>query len=157
MATLLETLETTCASLSLKCRFEYSGDLEESNATIFDKITSGQFPVCLVLAFDIIDGDRAHACINSTAEVNAIFLDRINQPSIDKPTTETETKVIAPMRALAREFVNRLETTDIISEDGITSVTNRSVYQALMDAHLYGCWAVFTIKFSEDITTHICD
>jgi hypothetical protein len=157
MATLLETLETTCASLSRKVRFEYAGDLEEANATIFDKITSGQFPVCLVLAFDIVDNDRAHARINSTAEVNAIFLDRINQPSIDKPTTETETKVIAPMRALAREFVNRLETTDIISEDGITSVNNRSVYQAMMDAHLYGCWSVFTIKFSEDINTHICD
>lgn len=157
MATLLETLETTCASLSRKVRFEYAGDLEEANATIFDKITSGQFPVCLVLAFDIVDGDRAHARINSTSEVNAIFLDRINQPSIDKPTTETETKVIAPMRALAREFVNRLETTDIINEDGITSVNNRSVYQALMDAHLYGNWSVFTVKFSEDINTKICD
>jgi hypothetical protein len=157
MATLLETLETTCASLSRKVRFEYAGDLEEANATIFDKLSSGQFPVCLVLAFDIVDGDRAHTRINSTAEVNAIFLDRITQLTPDKPTTEIENKVIAPMRALAREFTLRLETTDIINEDGITSVTNRAVWQAIGDANLYGNWAVFTIKFSEDTNTHICE
>lgn len=156
MATILETLETTCGELSQKCRFVYA-DLDEANATIFDQIGSGSFPVCLVLPFDINDSGRSGARITSQAEVNALFLDSMPQATIDKPTTEIESKIIAPMRALAREFCNRLETTNIIEEDGISSSLNRSVHQAMMDSHLYGCWAIFIIKFSEDINTHICD
>jgi len=156
MATLLETLETTCGELSQKCRFVYA-DLDEANATIFDQIGSGAFPVCLVLPFDISDTGRSGARITSQAEVNALFLDSMPQATIDKPTTEIESKIIAPMRALAREFCNRLETTDIIEEDGITLSLNRSAHQAMMDSHIYGCWSVFTIKFSEDINTKICD
>ena len=154
MASLLETLETTCASLSVKCSFRVA-DLDEANAVIFDNLKD--FPVCLILPFDIPDTDRAHAVINSEAEVNALFLDKINQVTIDLPFTEIDRKVITPMRALTREFCNRLETTDIINEDGITSCVNRSVHQPLMDCHLYGNWGVIQIKFSEDIATHVCE
>ena len=154
MATLLEQLETTCSELSVKCEFEYA-DLDEANAVIFDKLKD--FPVCLIIPFDINDTGRDGPRVRSQAEVNALFLDKINQVTIDKPTIEIENTVIAPMRSLAREFCNRLETTDIIEEDGISSSLNRSVHQPLADAHLYGCWAVFTIKFSEDIATHICE
>ncbi len=155
MATLLEALETTCANLSVKCHFNYA-DIDEANAVIYDSLK--EFPVCLILPFDINDNGRGGPVITSETEVNALFLDKIDaQETIDKPTTEIESKVIAPMRALAREFCNRLETTDIIHEDGITSSVNRSVHKALTDAYLYGCWAVFTIKFSEDIATHVCE
>jgi len=109
------------------------------------------------LPFDINDYGRDGARIRSQAEVNALFLDKVNQSTIDKPTSELENTVIAPMRAVAREFCNRLETVDMIEEDGITTSLNRSVHQAIADAHLYGCWAVFTIKFSEDIATHVCE
>jgi hypothetical protein len=133
-------------------------DLEEANATVFDRLQSGDFPVCLVLPFDINDNDRRHTAINSEAEVNALFLDRLtSQETIDKSTAEIENRIIAPMRALTRELCNRLETTDIINEDGIGSCVNRSVHQALLDSHLYGNWGVFKISFTEDINTKICD
>lgn len=152
--TILEAIETEVGNLSTKTRFEYAGDLEESNATIFDTITDGQFPVCLVLAFDIEDTGRENGRVISSAEVNTLFLHKLpGQGSIDSVTAEIETSIIAPMRALTRELVNRLDLNDIVEEDGITSVVNRNTYQALMDAHLYGNWGVFTIKFSEGITT----
>lgn len=153
MAALLEVLETECSNLSRKTRFEYA-TLEEANATIFDKLASGDFPVLLILPFDIVDPDRAHGVINSEAEINAIFLDRkTSVETIDVITKDIENEIIAPMRSLAREFVNRLDDNDIISEDGITSVTHRSTHEALTDAHLFGDWCVFTIKFTEMVPT----
>lgn len=150
--TLLSTLETEVGKLSRAVRFEYS-TLEMANASIFDSLLTGQFPVCLILAFDIQDNNRENGKIKSTAEVNALFLDRVPNSTIDKPIYQVENEIIAPMRALTRELVNRLDLTDIIEEDGISELTNRSVHEALMDAHLYGNWGVFTIKFSEDIAT----
>jgi hypothetical protein len=156
--TLLEAIETEVANLSRKCRFEYAGDLNEANANIFDKLATGDFPVCLVLAFDINDSDRATTRINSEAEVNILFLDRLtSEQTIDQPTSKLESAIIAPMRALTRELVNRLDKNDIITEDGISSLVNRNTWQAIGDAHLLGNWAVIQIKFSEDISTKICD
>lgn len=154
MATLLATIEEEVGNLSVKVRFEYAGDLEEANATIFDKLASGDFPVCLVLAFDINDVDRAHGVINSEAELNLIFLDRLtSEQTIDYPTSKIENQIIAPMRALTRELVNRLDDNDIIIEDGISSLVNRNTHQPLMDAHLYGNWGVCTVRFTESIST----
>lgn len=152
--TILEAIETEVGNLSSKVTYKYAGNLEEANATMFDNIKPEEYPVCLILAFDIEDYNRENGRVQSQAEINALFLDRIeSQASIDAITSEVETSIIAPMRALTRELVNRLDQNDIIEEEGIGSVTNRNTYEALMDAHLYGNWAVFTIKFSEDITT----
>lgn len=151
MATLLQALEEEVGNLSRRTRFFYA-DLEEANNTIFDLLESGEFPVCLILPFDIPD-DRTQGAVNSTAEINAMFLNRVNaQETIDKPQHEIENEMVAPMRTLSREFINRLDDNDIINEDGITSVVHRSVHQAVTDAHLYGCWSVFTIKFTEGNT-----
>lgn len=152
MATLLGTLEYEASLLSVKNRFIYS-TLEEANATVFDSIQAGEFPCCLVLAADIQDYNREGGSVKSQAELNILFLDRVIEKTIDKPVVDIENEVIAPMRTLTRELINRLDKTDFIEEEGISSVTHRSVHEALMDAHLYGNWAVFTIKFSEDITT----
>lgn len=147
--TLLETIQDEISNLSTRTRFEYE-DLEQANANIFDKLQSGDFPVCLILPFDIKDVDRENGSVKSSAEINAIFLNRIPQADIDKPSLEVEQKVVSLMRTLAREFVNRLDDSDIIQGAGITSVVHRSVHQAVMDAHLYGSWAVFSISFTED-------
>lgn len=151
--TLLQTLETEANELGL--RFEYAGDLEEANATIFDRITSGEFPVCLVLAFDINDRSRVNGIVRSSAEINALFLKKLPQITIDKSTKEVDLEAVAPMRAKARDFINGLDHSDIIDDNGIESVVHRSTHQALLDCHLYGCWSVFTINFSEDLST--CD
>ncbi len=151
MATILEAIETEISNLSTKTRFYYA-DLEEANNTIFDLLEAGEFPVCLILPFDIPD-DRTKGAVNSTAEINALFLDRVSaQETIDKPQHEIENEMVAPMRTLSREFINRLDDNDIINEDGITSVVHRSVHQAVTDAHLYGNWAVFVVKFTEGLT-----
>jgi hypothetical protein len=150
--TILEALETEVSNLSRRVRFEYS-TLDLANATIFDQIESSNFPVCLVLAFDIQDVSRENGKVISTAEVNTLFLDRAPAESIDKPIQEIESEFVSPMRALTRELVNRLDLNDIIEEGGIESLVNRSVHEATMDAHLYGNWGVFTVRFSEDIST----
>lgn len=153
--TIHEALEQEVGNLSVKTRFEFA-DLNEANATIFDKLTSGEFPVCLVLPFDIVDDKREGISVYSTAEINTIFLDRIPQITTDLPTSQVENDAIAPMRALTRELVNRLDRLDMMDENGIESLTNRSTHQALMDAHLYGNWGVFTVRFTEDLTTCLC-
>lgn len=154
--TLLETIEDKVSCLPTPTRFVYS-TLEEANATIFDELLTGQFPVCLILALDIEDYSRENGLVKSQAEINALFLDRVPRETIDKPVSEVENEVIAPMRSLSRELINRLDKSDIVEENGIESVVHRSVHEALMDAHLYGNWAVFTIKFSEDLTTCVHD
>jgi len=157
MATLLETIETECASLSIKVQLFYA-DLSEANATIFDKLQSGDFPICLVLPFDQNDNDRATTRINSEAELNIIFLDRFTgEQTIDKTTVQIENQFCAPMRTLTRELCNRLEVTDIINEDGIGSCVHRSTHEPIGDAHLYGNWAVVQIKYSEDVATNFCE
>jgi hypothetical protein len=153
MPTLLSQLEAECNNLSRKVRFEYVGDLSEANANILDKLSKGDLPVCLILAFDITDGDRSGVRVNSTAEINALFLDAVYQQTIDKPTAEMEARIIGPMRTLAREWINRLDLNDIINGLGIESVTHRNTWEAVGDAHLMGDWCNFTIKFSEDTTT----
>jgi len=150
--TLLSTIENEVSLLSKKVRYVYS-TLEEANATIFDDLASGQFPVCLVLALDIQDYSRENGKVLSSAEVNTLFLDRVPRETNDLPVTEAEDKVIAPMRALNRELINRLDKTDIVEENGIESINHRSVYEGLTDSNLYGNWGTFTIKFSEDIST----
>ena len=150
--TILQAIETEVGNLSTPCKFYYE-DLDLANATIFDKISAGEFPICLILPFDIQDVSRENGVIRSEAEINALFLDKVPQTDFDKPSLEVENEVIAPMRALAREFLNRLDLNDIIDEDGVGSNTNRSVHQAIGDAHLYGCWCVFSVKFSEQIAT----
>lgn len=147
-----EVLKYSAAALNPKCRYIFA-TLDESNATIFDQIGAGDFPVCLILPFDIVDGNREHGVIKSTAEINAIFLTRYPQATIDIPTQEVEDKMVAPMRSLARAFVNTMDKSTIMFEDGITSATYRSVHEAMSDAHLFGCWAVFTPSFTEDLTT----
>ncbi len=147
--TILETIQDEVSNLSTRTRFEYE-DLEAANATIFDKLQSGDFPVCLILPFDIQDVDRENGSVKSSAEINAIFLNRIPQADIDKPSLEVDQQVVASMRTLAREFINRMDDSDIIQGAGITSVVHRSVHQAIMDAHLYGSWAVFSISFTEN-------
>ena len=156
MATLLSVLETEVSNLSRRVRFEYS-TLEVANATIFDQLEASEFPVCLVLAFDIQDVSRDNGKVISTAEVNALFLDRQPLDTIDRTIQEIDNEVIAPMRGLTRELVNRLDLNDIIEQAGIESLVNRSVHEAVADAHLYGNWGVFVVRFSEDVSTCLPD
>ncbi len=150
--TLLSTIEQEVSYLSKKTRFEYS-TLEEANAIIFDDLPTSEFPVCLVLAFDTQDVSRNNGVVISQAELNILFLDRVPRETNDLPVNEAENLIIAPMRGLARELINRLDNSDIVEENGIESVVHQSVHEALTDANLFGNWAIFTIKFSEDLTT----
>jgi hypothetical protein len=153
MATILEAIEEELSNMTPSVQFHYE-DLELANATIFDKLSNSSFPLCLVLPFDINDVSRENGKVKSEAEINAIFLNKITgQATIDEETFKIDSELVSPMRTLARQFINRLDEKDIIDEDGITSVVHRSTHQAITDAHLYGCWSVFTVKFSEDLTT----
>lgn len=155
--TLRDAIESEVGNLSRKVRLE-SATLEEANATIFDQILTGDFPVCLLLPFDIVDDGMKAGELSSSAELNMIFVDRYtSEGSIDQASIDIENDIIAPMRALSRQLISRLNQSDIIFEDGISSVTHRSIHEAITDAHLYGDWAVFTIKFCENINLKICD
>lgn len=142
------SLQTAAEASGL--RYEYAGNLEEANGTIFDQILTGEFPVCLVLAFTVKD-KRANGQVISTAEINMFCLDRVNKPTIDTPTAEIEITVITPMRSKAREVLNRLDHDDIIEGLGIEAADHISVHEALMDAHLYGTHSVFTVNFNEGL------
>lgn len=150
--TLLSTIEQEVSYLSKKTRFEYS-TLEEANAIIFDDLPTSEFPVCLVLAFDTQDVSRNNGVVVSQAELNILFLDRVPRETNDLPVKEAENLIIAPMRGLARELINRLDNSDIVEENGIESVVHQSVHEALTDANLFGNWAIFQIRFNEDLTT----
>jgi len=150
--TLLSTIESEVSYLSKKTRFEYS-TLEEANAIIFDDLPTSEFPVCLVLAFDTQDVSRNNGVVISQAELNILFLDRVPRETNDLPVNEAENLIIAPMRGLARELINRLDNSDIVEENGIESVVHQSVHEALTDANLFGNWAIFQIRFNEDLTT----
>lgn len=153
MATILQTLETECANLTTPCTFKLA-NLEEGNATIFDKLTDSEFPLLLVLPFDINDVSRETGRVISEAEINALFLTKVSNSTMDDKAYDVEQKANAPMRALAKEFVNRLDLNDIIEDNGIETVNHRTVQgEPVGDAHLYGCWSVFTIRFSEDLST----
>lgn len=152
--TLLQALEQEVTALVPRVRFQFA-NLDEANATIFDQINTSEFPVCLILPFDITDEGRENGRVKSSAEINAIFLTRAtSEQTIDKPTSQIDSEFVAPMRSLARQFINRLDTNfEFIEDDGISSVVHRSTHEAIMDAHLYGCWSVFTIKFWEELST----
>jgi len=152
MSSIHQVLKDSASCLSVKVRYVFA-DLDESNATIFDSVGAGEFPVMLVIPFDIVDGNRENGVVKSTSEMDILFLTRIPQATIDIPSDEIETKMVDPMRKLAREFVNVLDKDDIMFEEGITSATYRSVHKAMMDSHLYGCWINMTPSFTEDLTT----
>jgi hypothetical protein len=154
MATLLSTIETEVAALIPKTRFEYAANLNEANNTIFDVIPNGEFPVCLVLQIDPSQKSREYGRIIMEAELTVFFLDKIAAASPDQSAIEAHPIVLA-MRSLSDQFINRMDKTDIIEELGIESVSNTSTYEAIMDAHLYGNMATFTITYSEDLTTCI--
>jgi len=152
MASILQTLEDEVGNLTTPTTFKMAS-LEEGNATIFDTLGLSDFPLALCLPFDITDVPRGTSIISS-AEINIIFLNKVANDSIDNPAFDIEAEVNAPMRALARQFINRLERNDIIEDEGIVSVVHRTIQsEPIGDAHLHGSWAVFTIKFNEDLTT----
>jgi len=148
--TIHEALRAEVGNLTRRFRYEYSTE-DLANATIFDGLLAGDFPVCLVLPFDIND-TRENGVVTSSAEINAMFLDRAPQSTMDKPIQEAEDEIIAPMRTYTREFLNRMDLNDIVHEEGVGEATHRSVHEPVMDAHVYGNWAVFTIKFTEDLS-----
>jgi len=148
--TIHEALRAEVGNLTRRFRYEYSTE-DLANATIFDGLLSGDFPVCLVLPFDIND-TRENGVVTSSAEINAMFLDRAPQSTMDKPIQEAEDEIIAPMRTYTREFLNRMDLNDIVNGEGVGEATHRSVHEPVMDAHVYGNWAVFTIKFTEDLS-----
>lgn len=152
MATLLSEIRSIVSGLSAPVRFEYA-TLEEANANVFDKLGAGEYPVCLVIPFDIKDSKRENGRINSETDVSLFMLTRVNAGTIDSDSYKIETTVIEQMRGLCREIVNALDKSDIVEEEGIAEVNNRSVHEAVMDAHLYGCWSEFKVKYSEDIST----
>lgn len=155
MATILQTIEDAVGDLTTPTIFKLA-DLNEANATIFDGLT--QFPVCLVLPFDINDVSRETGRVVSEAEIQALFLTKVDNSTLDNSAYDIEANANAPMRALTREFINRLDASDIVEFDdggngGIQSVNHRTIQgEPIGDAHLYGNWATFTIRFSEDLT-----
>jgi len=149
--TLLSAIETEVSNLSTSTRFLFAADREEANASIMDKVLTGEFPVCLLMAFDIQDV-RINGIVKSKSDIRIAFLTRLTQLTPDLPMAEIDEQAILPMRNLAREFINRLDKNDIISEAGIESVTYISTHGGIYDAHLYGSSCEFTVNFEEGIS-----
>lgn len=153
MATLIQAIETEVANLSTPTRFEFE-KLDVANGTIFDKLTVGDFPVCLLVPFNPSIRDREHPRSIMEATVEIFILSKMAGATYDR-TAEDIKALIEPLHALGHELINRLDLNDVIEDEGITTVDFVDAFEAVGDATLYGPMITFNIVYSEDLNVCI--
>lgn len=148
--TIVETLEDVVDNLSTETTFLYVASLNEANLLADDNLT---FPVCFMLPVVVQDTPGKSGALKSTFPLRAYFFDKITNPTTDFKANEVETTVIAPMRNLAREFMHKLNETELIDQEtsGIGSRTFEPEY-GLMDANLFGVFVTATVPVMEGVT-----
>jgi hypothetical protein len=150
--TIVETLEDVNDNLSVATRFIYVNSLNEANYLV-DALTDGEFPVCLMLPVIVRDTPGKSGILKSKFQLGAYFLNKISGTTNDFKTNEVESTVIKPMRDLAREYVHKLNETDLIDPetDGIGERTFEPEYD-LMDASLFGVFVKADVPVMEGVT-----
>lgn len=149
--TIIEALQEVNASMSRTLTLIYA-DLDEANVDV-DKLVNSELPVNIILPITPVDTPSTSGILKTTFELNAFFLNKSEVITTDYKSIQVETDVIAPMRALAREFMFRLNEHEITDPEtkGISSITYQPVYSS-MDANLFGVWARATVPVMEGVT-----
>lgn len=149
--TIIEVLQEVNNSMSRPLTFIYA-DLNEANLEA-DKLLNSELPINIIMPFSVTDVPGTSGILKSTFELNAFFLNKSSNITTDFKAIEIETEVIAPMRALAREFIFRLNEHSIVDPEtkGLTSIVYQPVYSS-MDANLFGVWAKATVPVMEGLS-----
>ena len=149
MATLIQAIEQEIGNLSTATRFEFE-KLDVANAAIFDTLGTGEFPVCLLVPFNPSVKDREHPRVIMEATVELFILSSMPGATHDR-TAEDIKALIEPLHVLGHELIRRLDTNDVIEDEGITTVAFVDSFEAVGDATLYGTMITFNIVYSEDL------
>lgn len=150
--TILEAIVDVKNDLTTVPAFFFA-DLNEANYEA-DKLLPLQYPLMIVLPFNVTDSPGRSGVLKSAVDVQVFFLNRKNDQVTNDYSAQTiENEIIAPMRALAREFFFRLNQSTLIDREsnGIANIVYQPTYSAL-DANVHGVWARATVPMIEGIT-----
>lgn len=149
--TILEAIQAIVDTLTTPVTFIY-GDEYEANV-LADKMAGSELPILVIFPIVVTDKPGASGVLKSTFPLYAMFLNKDpDEAAIQKDSAKLESKVVAPMRALAREFVFKLNQSQIIDpEEEAFEITHEPIYNN-MDANLHGIFSTGTVPVIEGIT-----
>jgi hypothetical protein len=150
--TILEAIEAVKDSLTTVPEFFYA-DLNEANIDA-DALLNSQFPLMIVLPFNITDNPGRSGVLKSSVDFQAFFLaKKADQVTIQYNSVVIENEIVAPMRALARQFFFRMNQHSLIDKEGsgIVNILYQPTYSAL-DANVHGVFVRATLPMIEGIT-----
>lgn len=152
--TILEALEEVNDSLITATRpqFIYVAAEWEANQ-IVDALTNAQFPILVVLPIIVTDVPGPSGVLKSTFDFSAFMLNKPTLATENFVTADIDTDSTAPMRALARQFMHKLQHHSIIDPEtnGIQTITYTPEF-GLWDAHLFGVFIRATVPVMERIS-----
>lgn len=113
-------------------------DLNESNY-LADALETSEYPLLLIVPIVVTEATGHTTGLDEgTFELNAYMLDKQTEPTIDYSSADIETRYIAPMRLLARQYMHRLSTHSIVAPGKVVGDKTYTPEYGLLDAHLYG-------------------
>jgi hypothetical protein len=139
-------------SLSRGTTFKFA-NIFEANFDLDKLLTASDFPVHVLLPFEVRDRIGSGGSVRSTAALEGFFLTRSEMPTIDYETMEVESSMVAPMRSLAREFFHKLSESEITSTEvnDLPDIRYIPTYHS-MDAHLFGVHYIVSWPVMENIS-----
>lgn len=143
-----ETLKTLTEAQG--CKFMIA-NIYEANFNLDQFLTNVDFPVHVLLPYEVRDVMGDHGVIRSELVLDGFFLTRMAEPTIGYDTSKADIEAVEPMRAMARKFFDALSLESIInSEVTDISVSYIPTY-ANFDAHLHGINYRTSIPVIEEI------
>jgi hypothetical protein len=112
-------------------------DLNESNY-LADALQTSEYPLLLILPITVTEATGVSGIDEGTFEFNAYFLDKQPESTTDYSSADIETRYIAPMRLLARQYMHILSTHSIVAPGKVVGDKTYTPEYGLLDAHLFG-------------------
>lgn len=150
--TILEAIEEVAGTILPVPEFFYA-DLNEANIDA-DALANSAFPLMIVLPIVVTDNPGRSGVLKSSVPLQFFMLNvKADQATVQYNSAQVETEIIAPMRALARQFMYKLNRHAIVDPEtaGATNIRYESTYSAL-DRNVHGVYVTATVPFLEGIT-----
>jgi hypothetical protein len=150
--TILEAIEEVAGTLLPVPEFFYA-DLFEANVDA-DLLANSAFPIMIVLPISPTDNPGKSGVLKSSLPFSFFMLNvKTDQATVQYNSIQIENEIIAPMRALARQFMFNLNRHAIIDPEtaGATNIKYDPTYNAL-DRNCYGVFVTAQVPFMEKIT-----
>lgn len=113
-------------------------NIYEANFAIDQFLMDVDYPVHIMLPYEVKDSGGAMGVIRSTIVLEGFFLTKVAAPTIDYKTGEVDIQAVEPMRTLGRQFFDNLGLDDIINREQETIEVSWVPAYASFDAHLHG-------------------